>query len=175
MNLFLCGYMGAGKSTVGKALSKALNSTFIDLDTLIEIRCNLSIKEIFNRKGEAFFRKMETEALNELLTKHENAIIALGGGTLIKEENRIAIHANGKIVYLETSPEKILKRIKLDSIKRPLLSKFSDDSELLNYINSHLKERLKFYQEADNEFCTDDKTVNDIVKELTLITKDWLK
>lgn len=159
--------MGVGKTSVGKALSTLQKRPFFDLDKVIEMQCSSSIQKIFNDEGEAFFREKETEALADIVQDYGNGIIALGGGTLIKDENRSVIRTNGTLIYLEASPESILKRIMNDSTQRPLLEKYKTESELLHFIHSHLKERLKAYQKADMAINTDSKSIDRIVEELS--------
>lgn len=168
MNIFLCGYMASGKSTSGEALSKALNRPFIDLDEFIEIECQQTIQEMFDKEGEAFFRQKEVDAITAVAEKYDNAVVSLGGGTLIKDENVKAIRSKGTLIYLEASPECLVKRIKKDYNKRPLLEKYKTDEELMLFIQAHLKERLKYYQKADIIINTENKTIDDIVKELML-------
>lgn len=164
--------MGAGKSSVGKRLAEDLNGSFIDLDTRIEHKCKSTIQEIFDVEGEAFFRQTESEVLTEIILNHyDNIILSLGGGTLIKDENRNVIKGKGILIYLEASPEHLLKRIKADSSKRPLLENNKRDVELLTFIQKHLNERLQFYQKADITINTENRTPEDIVKELKLSIK----
>ena len=163
--------MGAGKTSVGKALSTMLKHPFIDLDKEIEKQCLSSIQEIFNDKGEVFFRQKEMEALSYIVENYENGIIALGGGTLIKKENRSAIRSNGTLIYLEASPESILKRIMNDSTHRPLLEMYRTDKELLHFIQSHINERLPDYQKADSKINTENKSIDEIVSELVSTIK----
>ena len=101
MIIYLCGFMGCGKSTVGRLLSKELGMPFIDLDCYIEDKEGMSIPEIFEKNGERYFRKLETKALEELTST--NAIIATGGGTLVAPENNSLARKSGTIVFIDTS------------------------------------------------------------------------
>ena len=163
--------MGAGKTSVGKALSSLLKRPFIDLDEVIEKNCLSSIQEIFNDKGELFFRQKETEALFDVVENYGSGIIALGGGTLTKEENIKTIRSKGTLIYLEASAESILIRIMNDYTHRPLLIQQKTESELLNYIQAHLKERIEAYQKADITINTDNKSIDTIVNELVSTLK----
>lgn len=140
MNIFLCGFMGSGKTTVGKALSTDLNMDFIDLDKLIEIENNESINEIFKNKGEDFFRNLETEALKNVC-KNDNQIVSLGGGAVLKQENVDIIKANGTLIFLEVEAKTVLKRLKNDT-SRPLLN--VDNKEAV--IEKMLQERTPIYK-----------------------------
>lgn len=140
MNIFLCGFMGSGKTTVGKALSTDLNMDFIDLDKLIEIENNESINEIFKNKGEDFFRNLETEALKNVC-KNDNQVVSLGGGAVLKQENVDIIKANGTLIFLEVEAKTVLKRLKNDT-SRPLLN--VDNKEAV--IEKMLQERTPIYK-----------------------------
>lgn len=140
MNIFLCGFMGSGKTTVGKALSTDLNMDFIDLDKLIEIENNESINEIFKNKGEGFFRNLETEALKNVC-KNDNQVVSLGGGAVLKQENVDIIKANGTLIFLEVEAKTVLKRLKNDT-SRPLLN--VDNKEAV--IEKMLQERTPIYK-----------------------------
>ena len=140
MNIFLCGFMGSGKTTVGKALSTDLNMDFIDLDKLIEIENNESINEIFKNKGEDFFRNLEKEALKNVC-KNDNQVVSLGGGAVLKQENVDIIKANGTLIFLEVEAKTVLKRLKNDT-SRPLLN--VDNKEAV--IEKMLQERTPIYK-----------------------------
>lgn len=117
MNVYLCGFMGCGKSTVGKVLAKKLGKDFVDLDGYIEQKNNMTIKEIFEREGEARFRKMETESLAELC--EADKVIATGGGALASTQNAIFSRKYGKIIFIDTSFPACYERI-IKNRQRPL-------------------------------------------------------
>ncbi len=127
-NIILIGSMGAGKTTVGRKLATKLGREFIDCDTELENRTGVDIATIFDIEGEAGFRKRESALLGELLQLPET-VIATGGGVVVAEENRIQIRRSGIVVYLETTVEQQLERLRMDK-KRPLLSG-SDREEIL--------------------------------------------
>ncbi len=119
MNIVLTGFMGTGKSEVGKLLSRKLGWQFFDIDELIEKRQGMKISDIFEKKGENFFREIETDTIKEF-SKNENAVIACGGGAVLRAENMSALEDNGVIVCLIAQPEVIYERLKEDNT-RPLL------------------------------------------------------
>lgn len=120
-NIILTGYMGCGKTTVGKYVAKCLEYTFIDTDEMIAEQQCRSINEIFADDGEAAFRVMETELLKQLIdTKRDHLVISTGGGMPVREENRQLLALLGRVVYLKASPETIYGRVKGDTA-RPLL------------------------------------------------------
>lgn len=120
-HIFLYGPPGTGKSTIGKLLAQSLKLPFIDLDRVIEMNAGISIPQIMEQQGETAFRDMETAALKALVTEKEN-IIALGGGALLREENRAFVEANGKVLLLMAELQTLLERLHHESGKRPLLS-----------------------------------------------------
>ena len=120
-NIILVGYMGCGKTTVGKNLAKIAKYVFTDTDEMIEKIYGKTIKDIFAESGEEVFRQMETEVLKKLISdKSKNLVISTGGGMPIKFENRKLLEKLGTVVYLKASPETIYEHVKHDT-KRPLL------------------------------------------------------
>lgn len=120
-NIILTGYMGCGKTTVGKHVAKRLGYIFVDTDEMIVEQQHRSINEIFADDGEAAFRVMETELLKQMIdAKRDHMVIATGGGMPIREENRRLLAVLGRVVYLKASPETIYGRVKEDTA-RPLL------------------------------------------------------
>jgi len=117
--VFLVGMPGSGKSTVGRQLSRRLQLPFFDSDHLIEQRLGCSIREYFAREGEAAFRDLEGQVLAEL-AQGADAVVATGGGAVLREANRNALRAGGKVIYLRSSPEELYRRLRHDT-NRPLL------------------------------------------------------
>ena len=144
MNLILIGFMGAGKTSTGRILAKQLNYRFVDTDNLIEQQNGMTIANIFDRKGEAFFRQQETAILKQL-SGADNTVIATGGGIVLREENRLMLKELGSVIYLQTSAAEILKRIDGDT-SRPLLNVADKYAE----ISKRLAEREPLYQAAAN-------------------------
>ncbi len=124
-HIFLYGPPGTGKSTIGKKLARSLKLPFVDLDRVIETNAGMSIAQIMEQQGEAAFRDMETAALKEIVGHVSNMtfqVIALGGGALLREENRTLVEANGKVILLMAELPTLLKRMQHDVGKRPLLA-----------------------------------------------------
>lgn len=124
MNIFLIGFMGAGKSSVGKILAKKCSLKFYDTDDEIEKKMKMSVADIFKKFGESKFREIEKEVLNEISKKNDNSVIATGGGTVLSERNVLSMKESGKLVFLDVSFEKVMSRIMSDD-SRPLLHKVS--------------------------------------------------
>lgn len=142
-NIILTGFMGSGKTTLGLRLSYRLRIPFLDTDNLIVQKAGMSIPEIFETKGEAAFRQMETELLQELGERTGRYIISTGGGTPLREENRKALKNLGTVVLFRVSPEEVWKRIGKDQ-NRPLLQ--CDDPQ--QRIRDLLAERTPKYEAA---------------------------
>jgi len=167
MTIVLIGYMGSGKSTIGRKLSLKLNYTFIDLDAFIEEKEGLVVKQIFDLKGEIYFRKLEMKYLSEVL-EIENAIISLGGGTPCYGDNmtKVKDSRNARSIYLQTSIGELVKRLFLERHARPLISHINSKDELSEFIGKHLFERNPFYLKSDINIITDNKEVKEICKEI---------
>ncbi|WP_111707536.1 shikimate kinase [Lutibacter citreus] len=165
MKIVLLGYMASGKSAVGKMLAERLKIQFIDLDNYIEEKENLSIKNIFNFKGEIYFRRKESEYLQELINLDSNYVISLGGGTPCYGNNMEIITSNSKSFYLSASINTIFNRIKTETSQRPLVSTIGIDN-LQEYIGKHLFERSAFYNKAAETVSVNDKSLIEIVNEL---------
>ena len=125
-NLILCGFMGCGKSTVGRRLAALTGRRFVDMDVFIEQQAGMTVGEIFNRYGEVDFRRREREACADLAAM-DGLVIAAGGGALTFPENAATLSATGTIVLLEISPETVLRRLKGDD-SRPLLRRPDKES-----------------------------------------------
>ena len=144
MRIFLIGFMGCGKTTLGKKLAKHLNYNFIDLDSYIEKTTNKTITEIFENKGEKTFRIVEKESLMEVCKK-DNLVIATGGGTPCFFDNMQKILDSGKAIYLKMEIEDLLERLETEKSQRPLIENKSA-KELDNFIRNKLSEREYFYK-----------------------------
>lgn len=166
--IILLGYMGCGKSTIANRLSKSTGIPFVDLDKSIEERMNLSINEIFEQKGEIYFRKLEREVFIELLHLPETLIIGLGGGTPCYSNNHELLKMENVLsVYLKASVETLLDRLVSGKSKRPLIADKSE-SELKEFIAKHLFDRSFYYNQAQYKVSIDGKskeeTVADVLK-----------
>jgi len=146
MNVYLIGYMGSGKSTVGRKLASRLNLRFTDLDQLLEERGGMTIPQWFEQKGEADFRVKEQAALEEI-SNQSGLVIATGGGTACSDTNLSLMGKSGVVVYLEVDVPVLLSRLKPELLKRPLLTGKSEP-ELTEFISNHLEERMPFYLQA---------------------------
>jgi len=144
--IVLVGYMGSGKTTVGKALSKETGMMFYDLDWYIENRMHTTVSKLFTERGEEAFRKIEYNMLHEV-AEFEDVIISCGGGTPCFFNNMDYLNQQGDVVYLKASPETLYKHLLMAKVERPLL-KGKSPEELIAYITEHLKERAPFYEKA---------------------------
>lgn len=165
MKIILLGYMGSGKSTIGKKLAKITSSNYIDLDDYISDKENSTIKNIFKYKGEIYFRKKETTYLHGLLKSNENFVLSLGGGTPCYGENMDLISKNGKSFYLKASINELYDRLKTRKSERPLIKNIATD-DLKEFIAKHLFERSPFYEKANHSLLVDGKSVDEIVDEI---------
>lgn len=159
--IVLTGMMGSGKTTVGKFLADKLNFEFIDIDKFIEEKENLTISDIFKFKGESYFRQLEKETIQTVFNPR-NQVISLGGGAFENRETRDFLLKNSCIIYLKTSPENIFQRIKNNN-ERPLLC----DNMSVEKITEIISKRKTNYETAPNIIITDNKTPDEIIKEIT--------
>ena len=151
--IILVGYMGSGKTTIGKALSKETGMMFYDLDWYIESRMHKTVSQIFAERGEEAFRKMEYNMLHEV-AEFEDVIISCGGGTPCFFDNMDYLSRQGDVVYLKASPDTLYKHLLMAKVERPLLKDKTQD-ELIDYITSHLAEREPYYQKAHHVLNVD--------------------
>lgn len=166
-NIVLIGFMASGKTAVGQALAKKFKLKYISTDTLVEKNAKKKISSIFKKYGEDHFRDLETKALKSLLSSR-NAVIACGGGTVLRDENRRTIRSLGKAFFLKAKPELIDKRLR--SLKtRPLLN-IADNKARLAKIKAMLKHRAVFYKKAaDHTIDTSNLSVSEIVSKIARI------
>src|SRR5690606_16946831 len=143
--IFLIGYMGSGKTTLGKRLAAKLNRTWVDIDTFIETKLGLTINLIFAQFGEEYFRTVESEILKQ--HSSSNIIVSTGGGAPCFFDNMKWMNNIGITVYLQMSTEAILSRIENAKTSRPLL-KDLNNSDLKNFVEYQLKERSIYYNQA---------------------------
>ena len=144
--IILIGYMGSGKTTVGKALSKETGMMFYDLDWYIESRMRKTVAQIFAEKGEEGFRKIEHNMLHEV-AEFENVIISCGGGTPCFFDNMDYINQQGEVVYLKATPEVLYRHLLMGKVERPLI-KNKTPEELIAYITEQVAKREEFYNKA---------------------------
>ena len=164
-NVFLVGYMGVGKTTIGKLLSAEMDLQFIDLDKYIESRYRKTIKELFNKKGENGFRKIEREMLHEVAT-FQNVLISTGGGTPCFYDNMIYMNKMGVTVYVKASVDQLVSRLLASKNTRPLIQSKSPH-ELKEFVTQHLQQRQEYYSQAniiyENEYLVSLAHVNESV------------
>ena len=146
IRIILIGYMGAGKTTVGKALAKELGVTFYDLDWYITSRMRKTVGQIFEERGEAGFRQIERSMLHEV-AEFENVIISCGGGTPCFFDNIDYMNQQAPVVYLKAAPEVLYKHLAMSKNDRPLLRGKSQE-ELIVFIREQLEKREPFYTKA---------------------------
>ncbi|MFQ8826662.1 MAG: shikimate kinase [Alistipes sp.] len=147
MLIFLVGYMGCGKSTIGRALARRLGKPLLDMDALIEEHCGKRVGEIFETLGEDGFRRMERDTLAEVISSYDDAVVATGGGTPCFFDNMEAMNRAGRTIYFQMSAEKLAARLEHGRAKRPLLRDKSED-ELVEYIRENIRRREPFYSQA---------------------------
>ena len=145
MLLFLVGYMGCGKSSIGRALARRIGFRFLDMDTLLEERCGQSVREIFSAVGEERFRELERDVLRHLADDPSpDAVVATGGGAPCFFDNMDRMNEAGITVYFQMSPQKLAARLEHGKAKRPLL-KDKTPEELFEFIRDNLSQRETFY------------------------------
>ena len=150
IRIFLTGYMGAGKTTLGKAFARELNVPFIDLDWYIEERFHKSIRELFVERGEASFRELERNMLHEV-SEFEDVIISTGGGTPCFFDNMDYMNGRGQTVFLAVHPDILFSRLRVATHQRPILQG-KTDGELRAFIADALEKRAPFYVQARYRF-----------------------
>lgn len=150
--VFLIGYMGVGKTTIGKVLSRKLGLQFIDLDNYIESRFRKTIQEIFDLKGEDEFRRIEREMLREVAA-FENVLIATGGGAPCFYDNIDVMNKQGVTIYIKASVEQLVSRLLASKAVRPIL-KGKSTEELKDFVATHLAEREAYYAKAKLIYLT---------------------
>ena len=170
MIIVLLGYMASGKSSIGRLLAKKLNYQFQDLDAIIEAEEGQTSSELFDSKGEIYFRKRETESLQQVLNNSNNLVLALGGGTPCYGMNMQLIkdHPDTESLYLKASIPTLIERLQNEKQKRPLIAHLSSNEELAEFIGKHLFERTVFYDQADQTIMTDGLSENEILEKILL-------
>jgi len=159
-NIYLIGMMGSGKTTVGKLLSEKMKRPYLDLDFLIETKAQLSVNDIFNEKGESYFRQVESEILMNI--NESRAIVSCGGGVILEESNRSFMRLTGKVVFLALPLIELVKRLKT-ATNRPLLR----GNRMEEKIKDLWTKRKKYYEEtAHMTIHTNDQTPEQIVEQI---------
>lgn len=166
-HIYLIGYMGSGKTTIGKLLSERLNLPLLEMDEIISERFGMTISEIFDAFGEDAFRSAEEDLLLEISTLEEASVVSCGGGVVLSENNRKILRDSGIAVLLQADPVEIYNRLKSNN-DRPLVS----GNNKLEKISKIYEARLPLYIEtAEVIIDTDNKTPEDILNELFLYVR----
>ncbi len=168
--IFLTGFMGCGKSSIGKKLANELNYNFFDLDKEIEKANHTTISELFNKVGELFFREIETKELSKIAETLNKTVVALGGGTVCFNDNLNVIKQKGCLIYLQLDPKSLYSRLVNAKTKRPLLQNLNND-ELLLFIETKLKERETYYLSSHIILNGLSLTPNRIINEIEIFYK----
>lgn len=174
--IVLIGFMGAGKTTLGKALAGNLKMQFIDLDAYIENRVRKNISQIFREQGEQGFRDLERRLLHEA-AEFEDVVISAGGGTPCFYDNMDYMNRQAITVYMNASRDVLFRRLRVGKAKRPLL-KEKNDEEIRQFISDTLQNRESYYLKAKEIFCSDclenvkqiARSVEELKKQLNLIS-----
>lgn len=147
MRIILVGFMGVGKTTIGKCLSAQLKYPFVDLDSVIESSQGMSVNDIFEQKGEAFFRKIELHTLKEALKK-QSVVISTGGGAVCSDEVINFLKSKGIVIHLKRYEHDLIKTLEKEKATRPLI-KDKTKKVLSLFIKKLYRKRRKFYNQAD--------------------------
>lgn len=175
--IYLTGFMGSGKSTIGPILANTLGYDFADIDKVVEERAGKSVKDIFHDDGEQSFRSIERTVLEEL-SRNDHVVISLGGGSIVDSRNFTLVKNSGILVYLQSSPDQLLRRLQHKS-DRPVLSDSDgqrlDLDKLRERVMQLYADREPVYLQAHIAIYTDEQrvgiTVDEIVRKLSHITR----
>ncbi|MBR5510343.1 MAG: shikimate kinase [Lachnospiraceae bacterium] len=170
-NLILIGFMGAGKTTIGKLLAKGKNMSFVDTDERIVLEQGRTIPDIFAEYGEPYFRDLETDLLRRMQEDTTDSVISVGGGMPVREENRALLRELGCVIYLSASKQTILERVRNDG-SRPMLN--GDDLEAR--VEQLMKARESLYRQAAHvDVRTDGRSIHQVMQILDQETRRFLK
>lgn len=164
-HLYLTGFRGTGKTSVGAVLAKKLGRSIIDLDQVIEANAGKSIREIFDEGGEPLFRKLELEALT-VASENEPSVISLGGGAILRAENREILSQTGCCFWLDADAETIAERINNDSTsanRRPALTSLEQKEEIRQLL---AKRRDLYDQSSDHRIETNGRSIDEVANEI---------
>lgn len=165
MKIVLLGYMGSGKTAMGRRLSRQADVPFFDLDHYIEQAEEMSIPEIFRRYGEGGFRQIESFHLRQILESEDRFVLSLGGGTPCFNDNMNCLRGRCTTIYLSASPLVLAERLACSTTKRPLLKGKTGD-ELLEYVRQSLASREAFYRQADYELSVETLSIEESCRAL---------
>ena len=167
--IILLGYMGSGKSTIANLLSEKTQISVCDLDKIIEERAGMSVKNIFDQKGEIYFRKLENQIFKELISSDGQMILSLGGGTPCYANNHEMLNGSNIIsFYLKASIETLYSRLLSIKDNRPLIAE-QEKEEMKEYIAKHLFDRSYYYNQATHVVVVDNKSPEEVVSAISKI------
>ncbi len=161
MRIYLIGFMGSGKTTVGRVLARRLGFDFLDIDNEVERLAGMSVRGIFKTRGEDFFRELERRVLQQTLDR-ENTVISTGGGTPCQHGNMEFIKNSGVSIYLMMQLDSILNRLEKSKNPRPLVQGLNRE-ELSSYVESELEKRKEFYNSADYVIKAESVSIDQII------------
>lgn len=171
MKIFLVGYMGCGKSTLGRKLAKAMDMLFVDMDSMIEEREGAAINDIFRYEGEAYFRQRERALIEELALSEDNLIVSTGGGAPAWRDNMQRMNAIGECFYLRRTAQQIASRLSPHGRqKRPKLRGLNDE-ELVAFMTENMAQREPFYAQAKHCIDCASKSDEEIIELILDIVK----
>lgn len=160
----LIGFMGAGKTTLGKVAARQMNATFLDVDKLIESNEGMSIASVFDLKGETYFRSLESNTLQEtVLRASPGTIISTGGGAPCFHENMEFLNQHSVTMFLDVSATELARRLEPSRSQRPLLANLSSE-KFLGWISDKLAERRQFYEQAQVVITADELSATELVQ-----------
>lgn len=166
MKIVLLGYMGSGKTTIGRIVANQLNIKFLDLDAYIEQQENMLVADIFKERGELYFRKKEREYLSQLILQETSFVLSLGGGTPCFGDNMELINQHtANSFYLNINIKELSDRLKLEKDHRPMIAHLNDD-DILEFIGKHLFERSYFYNMAHKKIKGNKRTPTALAEEI---------
>jgi len=166
MNIVLTGFMGTGKSSVGRRLASALGLDFVDMDELIEEREGRGIAEIFEVSGEPYFRDLEEQFVKSITSSMNEVVLSTGGGVVISQANRELLAGWGTVVSLSAGVEEIVRRVG-GALARPLI----DGVDIRSSIEERLAERRDLYATAEHTVVTDGKSIDEVVEDILALVK----
>ena len=171
MKLFLIGYMGCGKSSLGRKIAKRGRMRFVDMDSVIEEREGASVSDIFHYQGETYFREKERELIEELAVAQDDVVISTGGGVPTWQDNMARMNEIGECVYLRRTAEQIASRLSPHGRQiRPKLRGLNDE-ELVAFMTANMAEREPFYAQAKH--CVDCVSLSDeeLIEKILAVVK----
>lgn len=165
MRLAFIGYMGSGKSSIGRSLSELLNIPLVDLDAYIETKEGDSISNIFRNQGVIYFRRKESDYLKEICSSNTDMILSVGGGTPVYGSNMDLLNGSFTTLYLRANVPTLSSRLQNDREHRPLIAHLAD-GELSEFIGKHLFERGKFYEKSKLVVDVNDKSETEVLSDV---------